>query len=157
MRDEMLATLVGLVPFDRGDVFRMVEIGSTDDELASALREAFPRARIVAWDRSRFKVDALDWWDVMFGADLVILWRCIDRLSDAKKQYLYKAIAERLTDRGVLFVGDRLPPQTLLHHLVWLKHAGFAAVDCFWMSAGQAVFGAFKQAGASAPPLRADN
>ena len=35
-------------------------------------------------------------------------------------------------------------PSALFHHLVWLKHAGFADVDCLWMSAGHAVFGGFK-------------
>ena len=37
-------------------------------------------------------------------------------------------------------------PSALFHHLVWLKHAGFAAVDCVWLFAGHAVFGGFKRA-----------
>jgi trans-aconitate methyltransferase len=37
-------------------------------------------------------------------------------------------------------------PSALFHHLVWLKHAGFAAVDCFWLCAGHAVYGGFKEA-----------
>lgn len=41
--------------------------------------------------------------------------------------------------------------------VVWLRHAGFAAVDCVWMHAAHAVFGGFKQAGASAAPLRVDS
>jgi tRNA (cmo5U34)-methyltransferase len=48
-------------------------------------------------------------------------------------------------------------PSALFHHLVWLRHAGFPAVDCCWLNAGHAVFGGFKQSGASAPPLRADS
>jgi tRNA (cmo5U34)-methyltransferase len=35
-------------------------------------------------------------------------------------------------------------PAALLHHLVWLKHAGFSAVDCLWLFAGHAVFGGFQ-------------
>jgi len=35
-------------------------------------------------------------------------------------------------------------PSALFHHLVWLKHAGFKAVECFWMFAGHAVYGGFK-------------
>jgi hypothetical protein len=38
-------------------------------------------------------------------------------------------------------------PSPLFHHLVWLKHAGFAAVDCFWLCAGHAVYGGFKDTG----------
>lgn len=39
-------------------------------------------------------------------------------------------------------------PSALLHHLVWLRHAGFHAVDCWWLDAGHAVFGGFKQTAA---------
>jgi tRNA (cmo5U34)-methyltransferase len=35
-------------------------------------------------------------------------------------------------------------PSALMHHLVWLRHAGFAAVDCWWLDGGHAVFGGFK-------------
>jgi hypothetical protein len=34
-------------------------------------------------------------------------------------------------------------PSALLHHLVWLKQAGFAAAECVWLFAGHAVFGGF--------------
>ena len=144
----------------------------------------------------------------MFGVDLVVSSLCLHHLNDAKKQYLYKAAAERLSPRGALLIADLVEPQhpaaraagrravgragassrprrsarrtlfqrfvderwnhfrfpdaidqpsALLHHLVWLRHAGFAAVDCCWLDAGHAVFGGFKQAGASAPPLPADS
>jgi tRNA (cmo5U34)-methyltransferase len=119
----------------------------------------------------------------------------VHHLNDAKKQYLYRAVADRVSARGALLIGDlidpthasvrhaaadewdraaqvqaenlgrselftrfldarwnyfRFPdptdrPSALFHHLVWLRHAGFAAVDCFWLYAGHAVFGGFKQ------------
>ena len=50
------------------------------------------RARVAAFDLA-----ALDWWDRMFGADLVVSSLCLHHLNDAKKQYLYKAVAERLS------------------------------------------------------------
>ena len=178
MRDQLLAALIDVVPFAASDTFKIVEIGSGDGCLTEALLERFPRATIVALEPSEpervilsarlarfadridaraFTLEALDWWDVMFGAGLVVSLLQLHALNDAKKRYLFKAAAERLSDDGALIVGDRLRPQTLLHHLVWLKHAGFAAVDCFWMSAAHAVFGGVKQAGASGAPLRADN
>jgi hypothetical protein len=133
----------------------------------------------------------------MHGADLVVSSLCLHHLNDAKKQYLYKAIAERLTARGALLIADlvepldaagrrlaadtwddsaraqadaamvpnqfgtfveqrwnhhRFPdpmdhPSPLFHQLVWLKHAGFAIVDCWWLYAGHAVYGGFKPAG----------
>jgi tRNA (cmo5U34)-methyltransferase len=178
MRDQLLAALVDAIPFASSDTFKIVEIGSGDGRLTEALLERFPHATIVALEGSEserfglsvrlarfteridarpFTIDALGWWDVMVGAGLVVSLLQLHALNDAKRRYLFKAAAERLSDDGALVVGDRLQPQTLLHHLVWLKHAGFAAVDCYWMSAAHAVFGGIKRAGASEAPLRADN
>jgi tRNA (cmo5U34)-methyltransferase len=212
---EMMATLVSAAPFTAEDAVRIVDIGAGEGHLAEALLDCFPRATVLALDGSEsmraamtartarvadrievraFTLDTLDWWDVMLGADLVVSSLCLHHLNDAKKQYLYKAIAERLTARGALLIADlvepphpagrrlaadswdasaraqadaagtpeqfaafveggwnhyRFPdqmdrPSPIFHHLVWLKHAGFAVVDCFWLYAGHAVFGGFK-------------
>jgi len=214
-RDEMMRTIVTAVPFAADEPFRIVELGSGEGRLAAALLEAFPQSTIVALDGSEsmraqtsarvaafgdrarvraFEVASLDWWDVMFGADLVVSSLCLHHLNDAKKQYLYKAAADRMSARGALLIADlvepmhpsarraaadewdmsararasalgrpelyqrfiaaewnhfRFPdeidhPAALFHHLVWLKHAGFAAVDCYWAFAGHAVFGGLK-------------
>jgi SAM-dependent methyltransferase len=169
---------------------------------ASRLQPFGDRARIAAFDLA-----SLDWWDRMFGADLVVSSLALHHVGDAKKQYFYKAAADRLAPGGALLIADLIDPQhagaralaadrwdalareqaaalgapelfarfeeerwnhfrfpdpsehpsALLHHLVWLRHAGFAAVDCVWMDAGHAVFGGFKPAAASAAPLRAGN
>lgn len=227
-RQEMVATLVAAAPFTAADPITILELGSGDGRLAAALLTVFPRATLTALDGSEsmrrdtstrlavfgdrarvaaFDVAALDWWDRMFGVDLIVSSLCLHHLNDAKKQYLYKAAAERLSSRGALLIADLIDPQhpasrrlaadqwdaqarlqadalgapelfqrfvetrwnhchfpdeadqpsALFHHLIWLRHAGFAAVDCCWLHAGHAVFGGFKQAGASAPPLRADS
>ena len=227
-RHEMMATLVAAVPFRADEAFTILELGSGDGGLAEALLTVFPRATLTALDGSAsmrdetsrrlavfgdrarvgaFDVAALDWWDRMFGVDLIVSSLTMHHLNDAKKQYLYKAAAERLSPRGTLLVADLIDPQhpaarrlaadqwdalarsqaealgapqlferflearwnhfrapdepdqpsALFHHLVWLRHAGFSAVDCCWLIAGHAVFAGFKQAGASAPPLRADS
>ena len=214
-RREMMGTLLSLAPFAVDEAFRVVEIGSGEGWLAEALLDRFPRATLLALDgsesmreaaRSRtarfadralvrpFELATLDWWDLMHGADLVVSSLCLHHLNDAKKQYLYKAAAERLSTRGALLIADlvepahasagriaadewdrsaqeqaralgdaerfarfldakwnhyRFPdpsdhPSALFHQLIWLKHAGFAAVDCVWLFAGHAVFGGFK-------------
>jgi tRNA (cmo5U34)-methyltransferase len=190
--EEMTAALMTATPFAADERLTIVELGAGGELLAAALLDRFPRATIVAFagsepsrtaaagrlsrfaDRARvraFDVASLDWWDLMSGADLVVSWRCLHQLNDAKKQYLYKAVADRLSPRGALLIGDGIAPQrppgpptlpaanphaaALFHHLVWLRHAGFAAVDCLWLKDGHAVFGGFKQAAASAPPLPA--
>jgi tRNA (cmo5U34)-methyltransferase len=37
-------------------------------------------------------------------------------------------------------------PSPLFDQLVWLKDAGFAAADCFWLYAGHAIYGGYKGA-----------
>jgi tRNA (cmo5U34)-methyltransferase len=218
-RAEMIAALLAAVPFDRDAAVRFVELGSGEGQLAASLLEAYPRATLTALDGSEsmraratgrlrlfgerarvreFDVRSLDWWDAMIGADVVLSSLCLHHLNDAKKQYLYKAIAERISARGACLIADlvepsaasvravfadewdaaarlqadtlaradlfsrfvdakwnhfRFPdpldqPAPLFHHLVWLRHAGFAAVECMWLRAGHAVFGGFKQAAA---------
>jgi len=228
-RAEMMDRIIGAVPCSRGDAFSIVEIGCGEGRLAAVLLETFPRATITAFDGSEvmrdkasarlapfgrrarvrpFKLETLDWWDQMFGADLVVSSLCLHHLNDAKKQYLYKAVADRMSPRGVLVIADmiepahesartaaadewdtaaaeqakalgrpdlfarfrevrwnhfRFPdpedrPAPIFHHLVWLRHAGFGAVDCLWLFAGHAVFAGFKaavtgcQGGASGSP-----
>ena len=227
-RQDMIAALVSAAPFGAGDDLKILELGSGEGLLAAALLARFPHAALTALDGSEsmrressarlapfgvrarvaaFDVTALDWWDRMFGVDLVVSSLCLHHLNDAKKQYFYKAAADRLSPRGALLIADLVEPQhrsaramaadrwdalaraqadalgspqlfqrfldqqwnhfrfpeptdqpsALMHHFVWLRHAGFAAVDCVWLEAGHAIFGGFKQAGASAPPPPADS
>lgn len=187
MTASIIATLVSLVPFSPDESPRIVELCSGDGRLAEALLTRFPHATLAALegdalrrqdltarlaafgDRARvaaFDVTALDWWDRMSDADVVVSAFGLNRLTDAKKQYLYKAAADRVSVRGGVLVADRVAtqhpltctsaadtfPSALFHQLVWLKHAGFASVDCFRVEEGQAVFGGFKQAAGSAAP-----
>jgi len=225
-RDEMMAALVAAVPFALDEPIKILELGSGEGLLASRLLERFPRASLTALDGSEsmrreaaarlgvhgdrarvaaFDLPTLDWWDRMFGVDLIVSSLALHHLNDAKKQYFYKAAADRMSARGALLIADLVEPQhaaargaaaerwdelarqqadslgspdlfqrfldeqwnhfrfpdpvdqpsALMHHLVWLRHAGFAAADCVWMDAGHAVFGGFKQAAASGSPPRA--
>ena len=227
-RQEMMAALLAAVPFGAGEPLKILELGSGEGLLAESLLTRFSHATLTALDGSEsmrhaattrlhafgdrarvdpFDVAALDWWDRMFGVDLIVSSLALHHLNDAKKQYLYKAAAERMSARGSLLSADlieplhpatrdaaadrwddlarqqaeslgapalyqrfldeqwnhfRFPdpadePAALMHHLVWLRHAGFVAVDCVWMDAGHAVFGGFKQAAASGSPPRAGN
>jgi tRNA (cmo5U34)-methyltransferase len=36
-------------------------------------------------------------------------------------------------------------PSPLFDQLLWLKEAGFAVVDCFWLQAGHAIYGGYKE------------
>ena len=214
-RDEMIAALVGAVPFAVDQPIRMVDLGAGDGLLAEALLARFDGATLTALDGSpsmraaagarlqrfgdrarvgAFDIASLDWWDRMLGAHVVVSSLSLHHVNDAKKQYLYKAAAERLAAGGAFFVADIVDPPTaaaralaadrwdvlarqqageagapelferfeaerwnhfrhpdpddhpaaLLHHLIRLRHAGFAHVDCWWADAGHAVFGGVK-------------
>ena len=169
----MSTALASFVPFTSDESPKIIVLGAGDGVVIDALLARFPhatmtvlestetgrldaaarlasRARVAAFDPA-----ALDWWDRMFGADAVVSSRQLSALSDAKKQYLYKAAADRLSPRGAFLAAEALEPGQLLHHLIWLRHAGFAVVDCFWRNDRLAIFGGLKQAEASAPPLPA--
>lgn len=227
-RRDMIAALVAAAPFASDRAIRVVDLAAGDGLLAETLLTRFPGATLTALDGSAsmraaaasrlhrfgdrarvaaFDLERLDWWERMLGADLVVCSLSLHHLNDAKKQYFYKAAAERIAAGGALLIADlveaqhpaarstaadrwdalakqqadevgmpalferfegerwnhfRFPdasdqPSALLHHLVWLRHAGFAAVDCVWMDAGHAVFGGFKSAAGSGRPPRADN
>jgi phospholipid N-methyltransferase len=175
-RDEMIAALVSLVPFESDAALRAVELGSADGRLTEAFLDRFSQATLLALEPSdllrqqtaartvrfgnrlrvrAFDIATLDWWDLMHGADVIISCLALHVLNEAKTQYLYKAAVERMSEPGALLVADTVAPappvasQTagLFHHLVWLKHAGLGAVDCFWRQGDCAVYGGFK-----APP-----
>ena len=45
-------------------------------------------------------------------------------------------------------------PSPLFDQLQWLREAGFATVDCFWLRAGHAVYGGYRSPSRTgAPPL----
>lgn len=152
--------LIASLPFARDATLRVVELRAGEGELTARLRAAYPQAQVTTFGES-FDVASLVWWDAMFGADLVVAAFVMGKLTEAKKQYLYKAVADRVSPLGGVLVLDRVdgPNARLLHHLVWLRHAGFADVDCRWLVDGVAVFGGFTPRGAAAsgPPPRADN
>ncbi len=75
-------------------------------ETTTRLAEFGARARVAA-----FELPTLDWWDRMFGVDLIVSSLALHHLNDAKKQYLYKAAAERLSPRGALLIADLIEPQ----------------------------------------------
>jgi 2-polyprenyl-3-methyl-5-hydroxy-6-metoxy-1,4-benzoquinol methylase len=118
LRQEMTASLVAAVPFSAGEPLKILELGAGDGRLAEALLTVFPHATLTALDGSEsmraeasnrlslfgdrarvaaFDVAALDWWDRMFGVDLIVSSLCLHHLNDTRKQYLYKAAAERLS------------------------------------------------------------
>lgn len=131
-RAEMLAAILSLIPYGTAEAFKVVEIGAGDGRLCAALLDCFPQATALALDGSEsmralatrllqrfgsraavrsFELATLDWWDMMRGADVIVSSLCLHHLNDAKKQYLFRAAAERISSRGALIVADLVEPQ----------------------------------------------
>ena len=64
------------------------------------------RARVAAFDLA-----TLDWWDRMFGVDLIVLVAGAASSERREEAVLYKAAAERMSPRGALLVADLIEPQ----------------------------------------------
>jgi len=217
-RAEQLATLLTLLPFNQGDSFHAVELGSGEGLLSAALLACFPNATVTALDGSAdmrakaaanlaqfggrarlapFTLDAPDWHKFLQNTDCVLSSLVIHHLAGPAKRALFANIHTRLTQRGVLLIADLVQPQLppartlfaagwdhaaksqslaqtgstglfdkfqqvkwnyyrfddpadrpspLFDQLLWLKEAGFAVVDCFWLQAGHAIYGGYKTA-----------
>jgi phosphoribosylglycinamide formyltransferase-1 len=156
--EEVEAALVQAIPFRPDEAVRIVQTRAGDDPLTRRLRETFPRATIKTFT-DPFDAASLTWWDAMFGVDLVVAPFVMPTMTDAKKQYFYRAVADRVSPSGGVLVVDRVDsaPSVLLHHMIWLRHAGFTDVDCRWRVGDVAVFGGFtrREAAASISPLPA--
>jgi tRNA (cmo5U34)-methyltransferase len=131
-RTEMLAAVLASIPYGAAEAFRVVDLGAGEGRLDAALLDSFPQATLLALDGSEsmrevagrrlarfgarakvraFDLATLEWWDLMHGADVVVSSLCLHHLNDAKKQYLFRAVADRLSPRGAFVVADIVEPQ----------------------------------------------
>ena len=128
-----MSTLLTLVPFAGSEPFRIVELGSGDGRLSAALLDAFPHAALdgARWiaaacarrrrrGRQRSAIarasrrsscatrrlvgNHLRRRRRRLGADACII------STTPKKQYVYKAVADRLSPRGALLIADLVAP-----------------------------------------------
>lgn len=215
-RQQQIAALLTLMPFDADKRFRVVELASGEGRLSQAILTAFPKATLLALDGEKtmrretmhrlkpfgdrgsveaFDILRPDWYAHLDNADVVVSSLCIHHLDGKGKQHLFKTVQQRLSARGALLIADlvqpvnaqiaaffasswdesaetqsmqhtggrdlfhlfenehwnyyRYPdpfdkPSPLFDQLHWLKAAGFALADCFWMQAGHAIYGGYQ-------------
>lgn len=218
-REEQLATLLCLLPFDKDDAFRIVDLGCGEGVLEYAALSAFPNATALALDGSAsmrehamgllkpfgeridvrsFALESDEWLGELDGVDCVVSSLVVHHLTDEGKRRLFGEAHRRLNAGGALMLIDCVQPQRdegvrlyadaydsisrrqsiertgdtalfdrfveeewnifrhpessemlapLSHQLAWLADAGFGDVDCFWLNAGYAVFGGYKDVG----------
>src|SRR5262245_17916767 len=112
-----------LLPFRKDEPFRAVELASGEGRLSHAILHSFDKATLLALDYeksmrdetsrrlsdfgSRASVTAFDmaqddWYPLIEDADCVVSSLCVHHLTGDEKQALFKAVAARLSPRGVL-------------------------------------------------------
>lgn len=132
-RRRQLASIVTLLPFEAGERFTVVELGSGEGALSHAISSAFPRARIIALDGSEsmraatgtrlahvgdrmtiapFELHDSAWHTHLDDADAVVSSLAIHHLDDGGKQDLYDDIGRRSSQRAALMIADLVAPAT---------------------------------------------
>jgi SAM-dependent methyltransferase len=131
-RAEQVAALLTLLPVAPDEPARVVELGCGEGKLSAAVLDAFPRASVLALDGSadmrrttaqrladfgdRARVEPFElgsdaWWFLVDGADAVISSLAVHHLDGPGKQRLFRALAERLSERGALLMADLVEPR----------------------------------------------
>ena len=131
-REEQMASIVALLPFDREAAFRVIEAGSGEGYLSEVILECFPNASILALDGSesmreatterlsrfgdRFSVEPFDiedltWLERADGAGCVVSSLCVHHLHGNDKQRMFAGLAKVLRPGGALIIADLVEPQ----------------------------------------------
>jgi tRNA (cmo5U34)-methyltransferase len=131
-REEQIASIVALLPFDREAAFRVVEAGSGEGYLSEVILACFPNASVLALDGSelmrsataerlsrfgdRFSVEAFDiedltWVERADGADSLVSSLCVHHLRGNDKQRMFTNLANVLRTGGALIIADLVEPR----------------------------------------------
>jgi tRNA (cmo5U34)-methyltransferase len=131
-RGEQTATLLDLIPAERGEQFTIVELASGEGVLAEAIMERFPHCRYVALDGSSlmrertaqrverfrdrlevrpFEIAGSQWRAILpHPLRCVLSSLCVHHLSGEQKQQLFKEMRQHLEPGGALLLADIIEP-----------------------------------------------
>jgi tRNA (cmo5U34)-methyltransferase len=132
-REEQMATMVALLPFDQHAQFTAVELGSGEGYLSEVLLECFPKAAVIGLDGSdemrstsssrlerfggRFRAEPFDitdfrWLERAHGASCVVSSLCVHHLYGDDKQRMFASLAPILRPGGALIIADLVEPRS---------------------------------------------
>lgn len=131
-RGEQMEVMLSLVPATTEEEFRAAELACGDGRLCAALLERFPRAHVLALDRSalmlgrvrerlapfaeraqvrEFDIDRTDWLSSLPSPLRCVLSSlAIHHLDNSDKRRLFRAVAGRLEHGGALLIADVVAP-----------------------------------------------
>ncbi|MFN2488929.1 MAG: trans-aconitate 2-methyltransferase [Actinomycetota bacterium] len=131
-REEQLATIACLLPFEHEERFRVVELGAGEGMLAHTILDCYPGSSVLALDGSdsmreraacvlarfggraaidHFDLASQDWLPHLDGADAVVSSLTLHHLSGTGKRRLFEQVATQLPARGALLIADLVEPQ----------------------------------------------
>jgi tRNA (cmo5U34)-methyltransferase len=131
-REEQIATLLALLPFDQLDSFHVLDLGCGEGTITFAILDYFPNAWVTALEGSpsmrahaaeclrrfgqratveAFDLASWDWLPRLESADCAVSSLVLHHLSDGDKARLFKAVYEHLTERGAFLIADVVEPQ----------------------------------------------
>jgi tRNA (cmo5U34)-methyltransferase len=131
-REEQVASIVALLPFDKDATFQVIEAGSGEGYLSEVILACFPKATLLALDGSesmraataerlsrfgdRFKVEPFDIEDLTWlvradGVDCVVSSLCVHHLHGDGKQRMFNRLASTLRPGGALIIADLVEPR----------------------------------------------
>lgn len=164
-REEQMATILALLPFERDATFTAVELGSGEGYLSEALLACFPNASVSALDGSaemravasnrlerfgeRFRVEHFDitnleWANRIHGVDCVVSSLCVHHLDARGKQGMFAGVFQQLVPGGALIVADLVAPTraeaTALFASTWDREARSRSEEIYGSDEGFDIF-----------------
>lgn len=136
-REEQIATIVALLPFDADARFTVVEPGSGEGYLSETILECFPAARVIALDGSAemlaiaserlerfgerftvrpFDIEDLSWVETIAGANAVVSSLCVHHLTGDGKQKMFEGLSQAIAPGGALIISDLVSGRHPVHH-----------------------------------------
>ena len=156
-REEQMASVATLLPFDQDAEFRVVELSSGQGLLAYTLLDCFPSARLLALDLSvvmlakasellvpflnrceleEFDLMGADWLERLNDAGAVVSSLTIHHLAGAGKQRLFENVFDRLAAGGAFIIADLIHPQRPEANELFAGAWDFAASEQSLIEAG---------------------
>jgi len=131
-RDEQIATIVGLLPFEAQAQFDVLELGAGEGALAFAILDSYPNATLIALDGSEtmrtrasaclkrfgdrakvqpFELSSADWLPLLNSSDAVVSSLLLHHLPDVEKLRLFSETFDRMRQPGALLIADVVEAQ----------------------------------------------
>jgi len=131
-RDEQIATIAALLPFQVQSHFNVLDLGTGEGALAFAILDSYPNSSLIALDGSEsmrarasacverfgervivrsFELSASDWVPLLNDSDVVVSSMLLHHLADKEKSRLFDTVFDRLRQPGALLIADVVQAQ----------------------------------------------